>query len=110
MGKGFAKPRSRKSARETFRITNAVSRNDLVVHLRRGPRKPALAVTEIYPMQPILCSQAAAGKMLAIGKTKLGELIADGVLESVRIGKRRLVKISSLQRLAGVEPGGEREA
>jgi hypothetical protein len=42
--------------------------------------------------------------MLAIGKTKLGELIAEGELESVRIGARRLVKIASIRRLAGVEP------
>ena len=54
-------------------------------------------------MEPILISQADAGKMLAIGKTKLGELIAKGQLESVRIGSRRLVKIASVRRLAGVE-------
>ena len=53
-------------------------------------------------MQPILCSKAEAGKMLAIGKTKLSELISEGRLETVRIGTRRLVKISSLKRLAGV--------
>lgn len=61
-------------------------------------------------MQPILCSQAEAGKMLAIGKTKLGELISSGQLETVRIGTRRLVKISSLNRLAGIGPDNEREA
>lgn len=54
-------------------------------------------------MEAILCSQSEAGKMLAIGKTKLGELIAQGELESVRIGARRLVRISSIRRLAGVE-------
>lgn len=61
-------------------------------------------------MQPILCSQAEAGKILAIGKTKLGELISSGQLETVRIGARRLVKISSLKRLAGIEPGFDGEA
>lgn len=55
-------------------------------------------------MEPILCSQAEAGKMLAIGKTKLGELIAQGELESIRIGSRRLVKIASVHKLAGVTP------
>ncbi len=54
-------------------------------------------------MQPILCSQAEAGKMLAIGKTKLGELISSGQVETVRIGTRRLVKIASIRRLAGIE-------
>ena len=61
-------------------------------------------------MEPILCSQAEAGRMLAIGKTKLGELVAQGELESVRIGTRRLVKIASVRRLAGVEPGQQAEA
>jgi excisionase family DNA binding protein len=42
--------------------------------------------------------------MLAIGKTKLSELIAQGELESVRIGARRLVKIASIRQLAGAEP------
>ena len=55
-------------------------------------------------MEAILCSQAEAGKMLAIGKTKLGELIAHGELETVRIGARRLVRIDSVRRLAGIEP------
>ena len=54
-------------------------------------------------MIAILCSQADAGKMLAIGQTKLGELIARGELASVCIGARRLVRISSVLRLAGVE-------
>ena len=62
-------------------------------------------------MESILCSQAEAGKMLAIGKTKLGELIAHGDLETIRIGTRRLVKIASVRRLAGEEPHqqGEKE-
>lgn len=55
-------------------------------------------------MEAILCSQAEAGKMLAIGKTKLGQLIARGELESVRIGARRLVVIDSIRRFVGVDP------
>ncbi len=54
-------------------------------------------------MEAILCSQAEAGKMLAIGKTKLGELISQNKLETVRIGSRRLVRIDSVRRLAGVQ-------
>lgn len=60
-------------------------------------------------MEAILCSQVEAGKMLSIGKTKLGELIAQGELETIRIGARRLVRISSVRRLAGVESGQQRE-
>lgn len=54
--------------------------------------------------EPVLCGRADAAKMLGLGATKTDELISRGVLESVRIGKRRLVKISSLKRLAGVAP------
>jgi len=61
-------------------------------------------------MEAILCSQAEAGKMLAIGKTKLGELIVEGQLETVRIGSRRLVKIASVLRLAGIETDQSRKA
>lgn len=61
-------------------------------------------------MEAILCSQAEAGKMLAIGKTKLGELIAQGELDTIRIGTRCLVKIDSIRRLAGVEPDQRGEA
>lgn len=53
-------------------------------------------------VEPVLCGRGDAAKMLGLGTTKTDELIAQGVLESVRIGKRRLVKISSLNRLAGV--------
>ena len=60
-------------------------------------------------MEAILCSQAEARKMLAIGKTKLGELIADGELDTIRIGARRLVKIASVRRLAGVDPNSHGE-
>lgn len=60
-------------------------------------------------MEAILCSQADAGKMLAIGRTKLGELIAHGELESIRIGARRLVTVASVRRLAGVEPDQQGE-
>lgn len=60
-------------------------------------------------MEPILCSQAEAWKALGIGKTKGGELIANGELETVRIGSRRLVKIASIRRIAdeALEQTGE---
>jgi len=60
-------------------------------------------MVETSKMEPILCSQAEAWKMLAIGKTKGAELLASGQLESVNIGARRLVKIASVRRLAGVD-------
>ena len=77
---------------------------------RHDPRNSAPVLMEAYTVRPILCSQAEAGKMLAIGKTKLAELISSGQIESLRIGRRRLVRISSLQRLAGIETNNDGEA
>jgi len=54
-------------------------------------------------MDPVLCSIADAARILGIGKTKTYELISDEVLECVAIGTRRLVKVSSINRL--VEAG-----
>ncbi len=54
-------------------------------------------------METLLCSKETARRALGLGSTKTDELIAEGVLETVLIGRRRLVKIASLKRLAGVE-------
>lgn len=56
-------------------------------------------------VEPVLCGRLEAAKMLGLGATKTDELISCGVLETVRIGARRLVKIKSVRRLAGdIEP------
>ncbi|MBA3510852.1 hypothetical protein [Sphingomonas sp.] len=60
-------------------------------------------------MEALLCSKEAAGRALGLGSTKTDELIAEGVLETVRIGRRRLVKISSVKRLAGIEDDQQAE-
>ena len=54
-------------------------------------------------MEPITVSTAEAQRLIGIGKTKLFELIAKGQLETVEIGRKRLVKTSSLRRLVGEE-------
>lgn len=55
-------------------------------------------------IEPVLIGRLVAAKMLGLGTTKTDQLISDGVLETVRIGARRLVKITSVRRLAGIEP------
>jgi excisionase family DNA binding protein len=50
-------------------------------------------------MEPALCSVADAARMLGIGKTKTYSLIDDKLLDTVRIGSRRLVKVESIKRL-----------
>lgn len=50
-------------------------------------------------MEPVLCSISDAARALGIGKTKTYSLIAEGQLETVAIGTRRLVKVASINRL-----------
>ena len=60
--------------------------------------------------KPLLTDKLKGRKMLGgIGSTKFDEMIASGQIETVKIGSRRLCKISSLERLAGVEAEQTRE-
>jgi excisionase family DNA binding protein len=47
----------------------------------------------------LTCTVREACHETGIGKTRMHELISGGVLESVKIGRRRLVKVTSLLRL-----------
>jgi len=61
-------------------------------------------------VEPVLCGRLDAARMLGLGTTKTDELIATGVLETVRIGARRLVKVASVMRLAEIEANHTDEA
>jgi excisionase family DNA binding protein len=52
-------------------------------------------------MDTILCSIPEAARAIGLGRSKLYELIGEGRLETVTIGRRRLVRIESLRALAG---------
>ena len=54
----------------------------------------------------ILCSVADAAKLLGIGRTKLYELLKNGELASMQIGKRRLVRVDSISALIERATGG----
>jgi len=47
------------------------------------------------------CTIAEACSAVGFGKTKLYELIDGGDVESIRIGRRRLVRVPSLLRFLG---------
>jgi excisionase family DNA binding protein len=47
------------------------------------------------------CTIAEACSAVGFGKTKLYELIDDGAVDSIRIGRRRLVRVPSLLRFLG---------
>ena len=53
-------------------------------------------------MSPVLCSIAEAAKALGISRVKSYQLIREGRLETVRIGRRRLVLVASIHALAKV--------
>jgi len=48
----------------------------------------------------LLCSITDAAGALGLGRSKLYELISEGRLETVLIGRRRLVRVESLRALA----------
>jgi excisionase family DNA binding protein len=50
--------------------------------------------------QPVLLSIEKAAEALSIGRSKTYELIGQGKLVTVTIGRRRLVRMDSLQALA----------
>lgn len=49
-------------------------------------------------------SIAEAAKALGLGRTSIYALINEGRLETIKIGRRRLVKVESIQRLAETRP------
>lgn len=48
---------------------------------------------------PIGCRPAQAQKLIGVGKTRMAELIRTGQVESILIGRTRIVKVESLRRL-----------
>ncbi|WP_245738974.1 helix-turn-helix domain-containing protein [Sphingomonas rubra] len=52
-------------------------------------------------LEPLLLPISDAAKALGLGRSKTYELIAAGRLETVAIGRRRLVKVDSLKALVG---------
>jgi excisionase family DNA binding protein len=52
-------------------------------------------------MDNVLVSIADAGRMLSVGRSTLYRLIGEGRLETVKIGRRTLVRTASIRALAG---------
>lgn len=51
-------------------------------------------------METLLCSIPDAAKALGVGRSKLYELIGENRIETVTIGRRRLVRTDSIRALA----------
>lgn len=54
-------------------------------------------------MEAVLCSIPDAAKALGLGRSKTYELIGEGRLATVTIGRRRLVRVESVRALAAGE-------
>ena len=52
---------------------------------------------------PICVTPEEAGKVLGIGRTFVYELLATGKLESIKLGRRRLIPREALERLVAEE-------
>ena len=55
-------------------------------------------------MHPILASIPDTQRALGIGRSTAYRLIDDGKLEIVKIGRRTLIRVSSIRALAGEAP------
>lgn len=55
-------------------------------------------------MHPILASIPDTQRALGIGRSTAYRLIDDGKLETVKIGRRTLIRVSSIRALAGEAP------
>jgi excisionase family DNA binding protein len=65
-------------------------------------RRPlAFAGIEEAIMEPITVTVNGAKEALGIGTTKLYELMNEGKLERVRVGRRVLIKTASIRALVG---------
>jgi excisionase family DNA binding protein len=53
-------------------------------------------------MQALLCSIPDAGRALGVGRSTVYELIGSGKLETISIGRRRLIRVESVRALADI--------
>jgi excisionase family DNA binding protein len=53
-------------------------------------------------LEPVFVTVAEASRLLSLGRTKLHELMRNGVLESVKADKKRLVRLRSIREFGRV--------
>ena len=69
-----------------------------------GLRAP-YAAPPIHPDQ-LLVTQPDAAVLLGVGSTKFEHLVRDGVVEVIHLGRRKMVTLASLRRIAGQTEAG----
>lgn len=56
-------------------------------------------------MEPIALSINETAKILSLGRTSIYALIREGRLDTLKLGRRTLIKTASVRRLMGLEKG-----
>ena len=68
------------------------------------PRDSAATIDKRTPfMQRPTCTIAEACEAVGLGRTKLYELIGGGEIDTIAIGRRRLVRVASLLKLLKID-------
>lgn len=73
----------------------------MCVHMHRRSSTALCCRLAEKHMEPYLASITDAQRALGIGRTTAYRLIGAGKLETVKIGRRTLIKIASIKSLAG---------
>lgn len=61
-------------------------------------------------MEPIALSINETAKTLSLGRTSIYMLIREGRLDTIKLGRRTLIKTASVRRLMGLEQGAAHDA
>jgi excisionase family DNA binding protein len=81
----------------------------LFSRVRRGPRRitAGISMSETCPLKPITVTVATALAVTGIGRTKFYELVKEGRIRTVAIGRRTLVIFADLEKLAEARSVGK---
>ena len=69
---------------------------------QRGLSKPLVSAQEVFgelPVEPICVRVSVAVKLTGISRSTLYELIADGEIDVVKVGRSTFIRYASLKRL-----------
>jgi excisionase family DNA binding protein len=61
---------------------------------------PSIPGATRQPLKPLSVTVSVALRVTGLGRTKFYQLLENGTIQSVTIGRRRLVNYASLERLA----------
>ncbi len=80
-------------------MANGVSEVGLPLFDAVSSAKPVTPAPPASSLTPLTVTVATALRLTGLGRTKLYELIAERRVETVKVGRRRLVSVASIERL-----------